>query len=102
MVCLGRPYPFKFFKGCRPQILLVPLMNTLPNFSLDFPEVFPLEEKCLKILNLHGKKFGIKDLNSLCYIGNVKEWVKYRMNFLSNEIYLLGAIRNFQNRDFVG
>lgn len=55
-----------------------------------------------KNIKLAWKKFGIKDLNSLCYIGNVKEWVKYRMNFLSNEIYLLGAIRNFQNRDFVG
>ena len=26
---LGRPYPFKFFKGCLPQILLGPLLNTL-------------------------------------------------------------------------
>ena len=23
------PYPFKFFKGCLPQILLGPLLNTL-------------------------------------------------------------------------
>ena len=60
MVCLARPYPFKFFKGCRPQILLGPLLNTLPNFSLDFPEVFPLEEKCLKILNLHEKNLELK------------------------------------------
>ena len=29
MVCLSRPYPFKFFKGCLPQILLGPLLNTL-------------------------------------------------------------------------
>ena len=27
--CLGRPYHFKFFKGCLPQILLVPFLNTL-------------------------------------------------------------------------
>ena len=25
---LGRVYPFKFFKGCLPQILLGPLLNT--------------------------------------------------------------------------
>ena len=25
---LGRPYPFKFFKGCLPQILLGPFLNT--------------------------------------------------------------------------
>ena len=26
---LSRPYPFKFFKGCLPQILLGPFLNTL-------------------------------------------------------------------------
>ena len=29
MVCLGRPYYFKFFKGCLPQILLGPFLHTL-------------------------------------------------------------------------
>ena len=29
MVCLGRPNHFKFFKGCLPQILLSPFLNTL-------------------------------------------------------------------------
>ena len=29
MVCLSRPYPFKFFKGCLSQNLLSPLLNTL-------------------------------------------------------------------------
>ena len=29
MICLSRPYLFKFFKGCLPQILLGPLLNTL-------------------------------------------------------------------------
>ena len=28
MICLSRPYLFKFFKGCLPQILLGPLLNT--------------------------------------------------------------------------
>ena len=28
MVCLSRPYHFKFFKGCLPQILLSPFLNT--------------------------------------------------------------------------
>ena len=26
---LSIPFPFKFFKGCLPQILLSPLLNTL-------------------------------------------------------------------------
>ena len=29
MVCLGRPYRFKLFKGCLSQILLGPILNTL-------------------------------------------------------------------------
>ena len=27
--CLSRPYPLKFFKGCLPQILPGPFLNTL-------------------------------------------------------------------------
>ena len=27
-------YPFKFFKGCLPQILLGPFLNTLPHIIL--------------------------------------------------------------------
>ena len=29
MVCLSRPYPFKFIKGCLPKILLGPFLNAL-------------------------------------------------------------------------
>ena len=29
MICLDRPYHFKFFKGCYPQILLGPFLNTV-------------------------------------------------------------------------
>ena len=32
MVCL--PYPFKFLKGCLPQNLLSPLLNTLSKIQL--------------------------------------------------------------------
>ena len=34
IVCLSRPYHFKFFKGCLPQILLGPFLNTLTELSL--------------------------------------------------------------------
>ena len=34
MVCLSRPYPFKFFKGCFPQILLGPFLNTLSHMEV--------------------------------------------------------------------
>ena len=31
---LFKPYPFKFFKGCLPQNLLSPFLNTLAHLSL--------------------------------------------------------------------
>ena len=34
MVCLSRPYQFKFFKGCLPQISLGPFLNTLSHLWL--------------------------------------------------------------------
>ena len=34
MVCLSRPFPFKFFKGCLPQNLLSPLLSTLSHIQL--------------------------------------------------------------------
>ena len=34
MVCLSRPYHFKFLKGCLPQISLGPFLNTLCNMIL--------------------------------------------------------------------
>ena len=37
MVCLGRPYHFHFFKGCLPQILLGPFLNTLSQILVDIP-----------------------------------------------------------------
>ena len=36
MVCLGIPYYFKLFKGCLPQILLGPFLNTLTQMNIDF------------------------------------------------------------------
>ena len=35
MVCLRRPYHFKLFKGCLPQILLGLFLNTLPHLYED-------------------------------------------------------------------
>ena len=29
MICLRRPYTFKFFKGCLPQILVAPFLDAL-------------------------------------------------------------------------
>ena len=35
-ICLGRPYHFKISKGCLPQILLGPFLNTLTNLFVNF------------------------------------------------------------------
>ena len=43
MVCVGRPYHFKFFKGCLPQILLGPFLNALTQlFLVVLPQHFKL------------------------------------------------------------
>ena len=38
MVCVRRPYPLKFFKGCLSQILLDPFLNTWTELLLRFIE----------------------------------------------------------------
>ena len=35
IVCLGRPYHFKFFKDCLPQSLLDPFLDTLSQVSFE-------------------------------------------------------------------
>ena len=47
-VCLGRPYHFKFFKGCLPQILLGPFLNTLTQM------IFKMGFTCMRIQVFSG------------------------------------------------
>ena len=35
LVCLSRPYPFKFFKGCLPKCLLGPFLNIFSQISIE-------------------------------------------------------------------
>ena len=35
----SRPYPFKFFKGCLPQIFLGPFLNTLSHTAISKKDV---------------------------------------------------------------
>ena len=52
---LRRPYPFKFFKVCLPQILLGPLLNTLSQKVTDAPTsiivLWTFDLSLLKYLN---------------------------------------------------
>ena len=47
MVCLTRPYPFKFFKRYLPQILLGPFLNSLSH---------------IHFLAFHAKPFYLHEL----------------------------------------
>ena len=38
VMCLSRPYYFKFFKGCLPQVLLGPFLNTLTRSRIKFAD----------------------------------------------------------------
>ena len=38
LISLSRPYPFKFIKGCLPQNLLSPLLNSLSRILSDLTQ----------------------------------------------------------------
>ena len=42
-VRLNRPYPFKFLKGCLPQILRGLFLNTLFHFKVQFYKICELK-----------------------------------------------------------
>ena len=58
MVCLKRPHPFKFFKGCLPQNVLSSLLNTLPQMSLHQNE--SSSPKTLNLSTKRGPNLGTK------------------------------------------
>ena len=49
VVCLSRPYLFKFFKGCLRQILPVPLLNTLSQTIFRIKDIYP--SKIMKVIS---------------------------------------------------
>ena len=51
MVCLSRAYHSKFFKGCLPQILFGPFLNTLTHIIYDSGCLI----KSLMLLNLQSE-----------------------------------------------
>ena len=93
-IALGRPQPFKFFKGCLPQILLGPFLNNLSQIlfkiklrtlvvvvSLTFPNL--RKENLTKILlghpninSIRNKFESIREIISnnvgICLISEIK------------------------------
>ena len=58
-ICLSRPYPFKFFKGCLSQILLGPLFSTLSHLSMLI--LLSKLEVCFQICHKLLTKFGMRN-----------------------------------------
>ena len=50
--CLSRPYHFKFLRGCLPQILLSPFLNTLTHIVVFLQLIFIFfEDNCFITIN---------------------------------------------------
>ena len=63
MVCLNRPYPFKFFRGCFLQILLVPLLNTWTQVILQLLLIFLVFRYCRNIRNIASLRATVRCTN---------------------------------------
>ena len=64
MVYLNRPYHFKFFKDCLPQMLLGPFLNAL--FQIFFPQ-FVLKNYSKVVTRLVFKKLMLNNKYMLKY-----------------------------------
>ena len=53
------PYPFKFFKGCLPQILFGPFLNTLPHMIFTLWKL-NMCKTCLALDGLDGPSYECK------------------------------------------
>ena len=82
MVCLSRAYPFKFFKGCLPQILpgpyFSPFINVRKTYLYKFLHDIHQQNHVLST-NFQSSKFTVK-LRNLVTI----EKLDYKNSFLSH------------------
>ena len=61
MICLSRPYPFKFFRDCLSQILLGPFLKTLSQVLLPNPWT-------LNVIWMHVRRSDVSWTPSVHYI----------------------------------
>ena len=112
MVCLGRPYHLKFFKGCLSQILLIPFLNTLTqmfDWILNTPlldillsayQIYLQQESRTSIFKVFkfSMNFYVKIVNSYKFyrVGNTKNM---SMGVCSNQCFKRPAFADvLQNR----
>ena len=60
---LGRPYPFKFFKVCLPQILLGPFLNTLSHMIIKWPRAGYTNHEDFQVLEFYCSFYTVKGLS---------------------------------------
>ena len=69
MVCLRRPYHFKLFKGCLPQILLGLFLNTLPHLYEDeYIARFSYALTYHRMVDSHVILYSLKVQFHVCYL----------------------------------
>ena len=74
MVCLSRPYHFKYFKGYLPQLIFGPFLNTLTH----------IRNKGISTLQKRKKKcYNELNMNSITY---EREFWKTIKPFLSDKV----------------
>ena len=72
MVCLGRRYHFKFFKGFLPQILLGPFLNTLSQMNMAALLLYLVPLESFQEKKISWRIYGeLKGLNNI-FITNCK------------------------------
>ena len=73
MVCLSRPYPFRFFKGCLPQNSLSLLLNTLSHVSQQMhSHSVMLNKTSMGLANVCGGNKWIYERNvAQCFLKNL-------------------------------
>ena len=65
MVCLSRPYHFRFFKGCGPEILFRPFLNILTRLLNYTKQTFyMIDDSILEFLSKDRKKNLLKSYGS--------------------------------------
>ena len=80
--CFGRPFHFKFFKGCLPQILFGLFLNTLTYIVLKLVPIVIM----LKISNSSGTLSRWADLGKEIFVFNIMLSLKRYVQALQKSI----------------
>ena len=83
MVCLRRPYRFKFFKGFLPQVLLGPFLNTLSQIFC-----WPAWFKWAKLVKKNHEQNKASPSSKSLLFKNIQTW-QLRIKILLKQFFML-------------